>query len=448
MDHFARSVAFEGGSSRGQSLGLDVSRAEDRRSRRSDGAEQQPVRMRRRRPAGSRRAQVHSSEAAGRSGYQQSLEPHSDAAIGLERAASDVLRAKRQDEPDPEPELTVDELSSESSDSDSSSDGASSDSDDASTSDGGASESEPEPEDESIQLDPSGVSTISSETRTIGFDEGQSVPTAGILSDPTGGQGELKLTMMWETVNEFETDIGKMTEKCLIPFDDPSQKFCGTSLNGVVLGGGTGIDGSSAPVPMVAATTSETATASNLGSPVTVPATDSTSTSSGTASESDILTSVSVPSTTLASSPPATSPTPSTSPIEQAETIPPINATVGETLPPGRTDSQTQIESLLTSAIPVSGSVTISASSADPSSTETAAAAAASEEAATVDIPGQKLQVLPIGLGIFGGTWNPIPITINISHVPYFGSSGHISHDLGFIALPALPKADDVMTRP
>ncbi|WVQ94501.1 hypothetical protein IAU59_001580 [Kwoniella sp. CBS 9459] len=288
-----------------------------------------------------------------------------------------------------------DESSSETSDSDLSSDGEIDDEADATSPEGQG----------GLDLSLSGqVSTISSETRTIDFDAGQSIPTASVLSDPTGGQGELKLAMMWETVNEIDTDIGKMTEKCLIPFDDPSQKFCETSLNGAVLGGGVGIDGSSMGVPESVVT--ETATASATTATPNDNATPSVESTKidASPSTSDITSAEAIPPTTLSSSPPSTTSATSLSPLSSlpssSETLPPINATISDIAAPTPTETPISAASVSNT---IANSSNTSSSSIDPSSATAAAAASASEEAATVEIPGQKLQVLPIGLGIFGG---------------------------------------------
>ncbi|WVW79942.1 hypothetical protein I302_101915 [Kwoniella bestiolae CBS 10118] len=152
--------------------------------------------------------------------------------------------------------------------------------------------------------------TISVQTQTLEVDAGGgSFPTASsILDDPTGGTGELKLAMMWETTSEFDTEIGKMTEKCLIPADDPSQKFCETLLNGEILGG-EGISvapaESSSPSAEVSQTAVEqpTATATEGGIATTSSASVDSESGSASSTDSPPTTLSEIPSSTITESP-------------------------------------------------------------------------------------------------------------------------------------------------
>ncbi|OCF58112.1 hypothetical protein L486_04142 [Kwoniella mangroviensis CBS 10435] len=233
--------------------------------------------------------------------------------------------------------------------------------------------------------------TISVQTQTVEIDAaaGGNLPTpSSILDNPTGGMGQLKLAMMWETINEFYTEIGKMTEKCLIPADDPSQKFCETLLNGEILGGANG-DGTSTPnssssSASVAGSTSSAETVDQSASATaTATATEGgIASSSETSSSETVLTSTDIPPTTLSEVPSSTT----SSALVEA------------------TDSASISDIALSSGSAESGILTVNftVQPATPSSSD-AAVEAASEAADTVSIPGQQLQVLPIGLGVLGG---------------------------------------------
>ncbi|WWC99109.1 hypothetical protein V866_006004 [Kwoniella sp. B9012] len=236
-----------------------------------------------------------------------------------------------------------------------------------------------------VPAEEQGTKTISVQTQTVEIDAGGDLPTpSSILDDPTGGLGQLKLAMMWETTSEFDTDIGKMTEKCLIPADDPSQKFCETLLNGEILGGASG-DSSISSSAGTTASTSSVGTVDQSAS-ATATATEggitSSASSSETSSSETVLTSTDIPPTTLSDFASSTT-----------------SSTVVEA-----TDSASITDVALYSGSAESNIPTINftVQPATPSSSD-AAVAAASEAADTVSIPGQQLQVLPIGLGVLGG---------------------------------------------
>ncbi|WVQ62782.1 uncharacterized protein L199_000930 [Kwoniella botswanensis] len=228
--------------------------------------------------------------------------------------------------------------------------------------------------------------TISVQTQTVEIDAGGNLPTpSSILDDPTGGLGQLKLAMMWETTSEFDTEIGKMTEKCLIPADDPSQKFCETLLNGEILGGASGDGPSSSSFTSAVSGTSSAETVDQSAT-ATATATEggitSSASSSETSSSETVLTSTDIPPTTLSEAPSSTT-----------------SSTVIEATDPASITAVALSSGSAESSIPT---INFTVQPATPSSSD-AAVAAASEAADTVSIPGQQLQVLPIGLGVLGG---------------------------------------------
>ncbi|WWD08834.1 hypothetical protein V865_006948 [Kwoniella europaea PYCC6329] len=231
--------------------------------------------------------------------------------------------------------------------------------------------------------------TISVQTQTVEIDAGGNLPTpSSILDDPTDGAGQLKLAMMWETTSEFDTEIGKMTEKCLIPADDPSQRFCETLLNGEIFGGAIG-DGTSTSSSSSASAVSSTLSAETIDQSASATATSTATATEGgitsyseTSSSETVLTPTDIPPTTLSEFPSSTT-----------------SSTVVEA-----TDSASITDVALSSGSAESSIPTINFTvQPATSSSSDAAVAAASEAADTVSIPGQQLQVLPIGLGVLGG---------------------------------------------
>ncbi|WWC60110.1 uncharacterized protein I303_102674 [Kwoniella dejecticola CBS 10117] len=256
-----------------------------------------------------------------------------------------------------------------------------------------------------------GTKTLSVETQTVELENGASLPTS-LFEDPTGGQAQLKLSMMWETTNEFETSVGKMTEKCLIPADDPSQRFCETLLDGEILGG----TGDAVPLAAASASASPASTTAETSVTAIATATEAGITSSP-ASEGTSVTAESALS-------PAETSSSGESPSASSAGVEGTASASGSYVPPTTlSDVPTSTDNVQATISPtdsVAASLTASAASADSAITgtpvinftvqpiasdtaSTAAAAAASEDAATVSIPGQQLQVLPIGLGVFGG---------------------------------------------
>ncbi|WWC68789.1 uncharacterized protein I206_102724 [Kwoniella pini CBS 10737] len=234
------------------------------------------------------------------------------------------------------------------------------------------------------------------ETQRVEVDDGGSLPTHP-LRDPTGGKGQLKLSMMWETINELETSVGKMTEKCLIPAEDTSQKFCEILLDGEILGGANdSIASSFFGTPTIESIPTTFATEAGIIS--------STPQASATPSNRTIVpdtVSTSSIQTTALSSGSVTDFTPSTL-DDSTESATATATSASQSNSGSLTDTSTIAITTTSAQNSVIINFTVQPLTSN-SATTTADAAAASQDATTVSIPGQKLQVLPIGLGVFGG---------------------------------------------
>ncbi|ORX36337.1 hypothetical protein BD324DRAFT_609011 [Kockovaella imperatae] len=263
------------------------------------------------------------------------------------------------------------------------------------------------------------------------------------------GNGEENTgAMMVEVVpssSQIQTSAGMINESCLTMVSDPSQKFCSTSLDGTAIGSDAGLV---LPQGSASASVSPSSTASaSLSSPSDVafqdlqqPSTASIGTSSPSASapvsgESADTTGIASaffssssggPSVTDASPTPisgnavvnaavptgeaSTSSTVSAGPISSA---PPASGNVSTPSPVivNAPSVNTSARGSSESGNTVSASVTASSGTgtpfvivnALPSVVAPVTAAAAEADNTATTIPGQKMQVLPIGLGVFGG---------------------------------------------
>ncbi|WWC87686.1 uncharacterized protein L201_002578 [Kwoniella dendrophila CBS 6074] len=251
-------------------------------------------------------------------------------------------------------------------------------------------------------------SAVSTETTKV---EPESQPTT-IEDGLTNSQSEYKSVMVLEAIEGYNTDRGRVIEKCLVPSDDSSQGYCESWIDGKLQE-----NDESLVAPSVTTSASFTQSTSEAQPE---PTGTSLSSSEAEISESffSCVPTFSASESSSLSTFTETLVTATQSAVDVMPTIYPINLV---------DDSGASTEVSSSIASPISFSLMTPTSTESVSTTEftempsattedsivvetiassafaNATVAAASETAAAVAIPGQQIKVLPIGLGILGG---------------------------------------------